>query len=359
MSSIQEILASILQAVYGKDVRQAIHDGVEMAYNKADDAATSAAAAAEAASGSQESAAASAQAASNSASSASDSADLAEQYKNEAFHTTPAGYEAFVGEVNSSLDDLYNNGVKNLLQNNQGTYNSGHGVIGTYNPSDGTVSCSGTATDNCYIRVAFGFPLKAGKYTLSGCPSGGGGSTYRLYVSNPSGISFSDAEYDIGSGVSFTVTQDDTFNCSIYVTNGQTLSNVIFKPMITRMGVPNSDYAHYVPYAQTNVALTERCNPLTPQKYTSNTSSANVHKFKIADCQQSHRWSGIALGYLQGHGLISLLLQYNSSTLTITDIKDGSAFSSSGIAITYSESSREVTITYSVGNGDNSLIFLG
>ena len=103
MSSIQQILASILNAVYGKDVRQAIHDGVEMAYNKADDAATSAAAAAEAASGSQESAAASAQAASNSASSASDFADAAEQYKNEAFHTTPAGYEAFVGEVNAAL----------------------------------------------------------------------------------------------------------------------------------------------------------------------------------------------------------------------------------------------------------------
>lgn len=118
MSSIQEILASILNAVYGKDVRQAIHDGVEMAYNKADDAATSAAAAAEAASGSQESAAASAQAASNSASSASDFADAAEQYKNEAFHTTPAGYEDFVNQVNSSLEkNGYGaHGIKNLVE---------------------------------------------------------------------------------------------------------------------------------------------------------------------------------------------------------------------------------------------------
>lgn len=269
MSSIQQILASILNAVYGKDVRQAIHDGVEMAYNKADDAATSAAAAAEAASGSQESAAASAQAASNSASSASDFADAAEQYKNEAFHTTPAGYEAFVGEVNSSLDYLAETGVKNLLPNTA-TSKTENGITYTVN-SDGTVTVNGTATAFTEIKV-FQFPKTDlvntfhDTYHLSGAPVGavdGDTNGFKLYASTKkvSDDSFAYSFFDTGNGVDIE-TSDTRYLSPIYiaVNQGITVNNVTFKPMLTRKGVSNSDYAHYVPYAQSNAALTEEIN---------------------------------------------------------------------------------------------------
>lgn len=258
MSSIQQILASILNAVYGKDVRQAIHDGVEMAYNKADDAATSAAAAAEAASGSQESAAASAQAASNSASSASDFADAAEQYKDEAFDTTPAGYEEFVSKTNSSLNDLYNNGVKNLLCNiDKGLGGDGGGITYTKN-ADGSITANGTTTGRSdyplwYNRVGL---LKAGTYKISGVPTGNVGM---IQIWN---ATRNRADVTISNGASQTFTYNGTDAIKVQIiastTSGVQVDNVMFKPMITVADAPNSDYAHYVPYAQSNAALTEK-----------------------------------------------------------------------------------------------------
>ena len=93
MSIIQD-LEQILSARYGRDVRQAIHDSIEEGYNiavQAEGKATTA----------QDSASASASASAQSSASALQSAQLAEQYKNEAFSGTPAGYEALVEKVNS------------------------------------------------------------------------------------------------------------------------------------------------------------------------------------------------------------------------------------------------------------------
>lgn len=259
MSSIQEILASILKAVYGKDVRQAIHDGVEMAYNKADNAETSAAAAADAASGSQNSAAASAQAAANSASSASDFADAAEQYKNEAFHTTPAGYEAFVSNTNKSLNDLYNNGVKNLLKN-EASSSSTSAATWVVN-SDGTINCSVTSvpSGNNQFNINNSFKLPAGKYRLTGLPSGQTGFYIQMFGSTEynTGVGIINRGFDSEKYVEWEFTSEQTCRIFIVVTSSSIVQNIVFKPMITLQGVPNSDYAHYVPYAQSNAALTE------------------------------------------------------------------------------------------------------
>lgn len=92
--SITQQLQAILQARYGRDVRQAIHDSIEDGYNiavQAEGKATTA----------QDSASASASAAAQSSTIALQSAQLAEQYKNEAFSGTPTGYEALVEKVNS------------------------------------------------------------------------------------------------------------------------------------------------------------------------------------------------------------------------------------------------------------------
>ena len=280
MSSIQEILASILAARYGKDVRQAIHDGVEMAYIKADNAETSAAAAAEAASGSQESAAASAQAASNSASSASNFADVAEQYKNEAFHTTPAGYEAFVSETNLSLSYNYEVGVKNILPN-IATSKTENGITYTVN-NDGTVTVNGTTTAFTEILV-FRFSKTDlintfhDTYHLSGAPVGatdGDTNGFKFYASTKKVFddSFGSSYFDLGNGVDIK-TSDTRYLSVIYiaVNQGITVNNVTFKPMLTRKVVPNSDYAHYVPFTKPNYLLTPKT--ILSEEYTQNTAN--------------------------------------------------------------------------------------
>lgn len=252
MSSIQEILASILNAVYGKDVRQAIHDGVEMAYNKADNAETSAAAAADAASGSQESAAASAQAAANSASSASDFADAAEQYKNEAFHTTPAGYEAFVSNTNSNLDYLYNSGVKNFYPI---VAPEGHFGVNCILNDDGTITTSGTSTGaNVSALAQVGFPTNI-QVKISGAPSGANGNR-KLQLADVTD-NYSIAAVDQGSGATVTLTANHVYQMRIYYASGTNMDNLTWKPMMTLASCPNSDYAHYVPYSKTNREITD------------------------------------------------------------------------------------------------------
>lgn len=266
MSSIQEILASILQAVYGKDVRQAIHDGVEMAYNKADNAETSAAAAADAASGSQNSAAASAQAAANSASSASDFADAAEQYKNEAFHTTPAGYEAFVSNTNSSLDYLAETGVKNLwdISNMENVRSSG-GLTYTKN-ADGSVSISaGTAQgSSTYFHTFYssdGIIKPNVTYDVSlGITIGGANNpVIQISVKDTSSSSWRSIKTISGGVQSGTFTAPNSFyalDVQLIYTTGDTISEATtIYPMIKYHGIQDNSF---VPYAQSNAALTER-----------------------------------------------------------------------------------------------------
>lgn len=299
MSSIQQILASILNAVYGKDVRQAIHDGVEMAYNKADDAATSAAAAAEAASGSQESAAASAQAASDSASSASDFADAAEQYKNEAFHTTPAGYEAFVGDVNSSLNYLANTGVKNILPmslagikaaNTSGVWNGNVYTLDTMTftvntDSDGNVTsikANGSTPSAAAVFLVYSASENATKFNnkkLNGS-SGGSNSSYGIRISDVT----VQTVYNFTGDTTITgLTNTGSVKVGIWIAANQSVSDKLFYPMIRDASISDSSYQ---PYAQSNAALTEK---VTSKNLSSDvtigdaTSISNLRVFKTGN----------------------------------------------------------------------------
>ena len=116
------------------------------------------------------------------------------------------------------------------------------------NNGDGTITANGTATttSNLYLKnfqskqdlINRGFGALAGKrFTFSGCPEGGGTSTYQLMaarVTNETGIL-----YDSGSGVTFTLKDLNAststsstvyFRISIY--NGYTCDNVVFRPML-------------------------------------------------------------------------------------------------------------------------------
>ena len=250
MSAISQVLNDILHARFGKDVRQAIHDGIELGYNIASDAQVKAETAQDSASASATAAANSASAAQTAANNASISAGLAEQYKEEAFHTTPAGYEDFVSETNSSLADLYQNGVKNLCPPKVNFASSELGIDYTFN-QDGTITVNGTATSaNVAILASHGlFTLKAGQYHISGAPT----NDAILQLQSDAGANLGT---DNGSGVDVTITYDRQVKLVLYVyqSHGE-YQNVIVKPMITLKSVANSDYAHYVPFALPNSDL--------------------------------------------------------------------------------------------------------
>ena len=99
-----------------------------------------------------------------------------------------------------------------------------------------------------------------GTYILSGCPSGGSGTTYYInavITKNGSALSLGQ---DFGSGVEITLNGDDNYNDKVQlqiacnVRNGYTASNLLFKPMLRLVTDTDSTYQ---PYAQTNKQLTD------------------------------------------------------------------------------------------------------
>lgn len=145
------------------------------------------------------------------------------------------------------------NGAKNLLINTA-TTTSHYGVIFTVNPN-GTVTPTNAASGgNAQLNYYPNLVIKAGTYKLSGCPAGGSGSKYYLQIFWDNSVG---SALDIGEGVEFTLESDKIINrVCMSVMNGYSAPSD-FKPMITFADQPNSDYAHYVPYAKSNRELTE------------------------------------------------------------------------------------------------------
>lgn len=133
---------------------------------------------------------------------------------------------------------------KNLLPNTASTTTS-NGVTFTVN-SDGSVTVNGTASADVTFQLSDFYIADAGEYILSGCPINGSYSTYAL---QDSGGSFSSRDY--GDGTTQTLSANSHIVPRIRIASGYTASNLTFYPQIRR----SSDPEGYVPYAKTNVEL--------------------------------------------------------------------------------------------------------
>lgn len=100
-----------------------------------------------------------------------------------------------------------------------------NGVTFTVN-SDGTIATSGTTTAYTTFYVANRIPFKTGvAYELSGCPSGGSETTYRMSLGG------SNAK-DYGTGGIFIPECDNNSDVRIQVNAGTNMDGLVFKPMI-------------------------------------------------------------------------------------------------------------------------------
>lgn len=147
-------------------------------------------------------------------------------------------------------DNMMDNGAVNISPNNF-TGRTDQGITFVVN-ADKTVTAStgsGGATANGNVNISF--PLKKGTYRLTGCPSGGSSTNYRLYVNAGSNY------FDYGDGVEFTLSSDTTVTLYCSVISGTVLTTPItFKPMLSDPSL-NLSYDDYVPYAMSNRELTE------------------------------------------------------------------------------------------------------
>jgi hypothetical protein len=141
--------------------------------------------------------------------------------------------------------------VGNLLPNNAISQTKNGGTF-TVN-ADGSVTVNGTFSENTSIILCDDISTvqKGENYILSGCPSGGTGSTYLLSFAQykSDGTHIVDLQ-DVGNGKNISLSDNcATSKMFIWIAGGQTFNNAIFKPMIRPVeidGIPTS--AKYVPY---------------------------------------------------------------------------------------------------------------
>ena len=181
--------------------------------------------------------------------------------------------EGALGALNTKekddIKDIYEvmgkNGAKNLNSYPyQDTTRTTNGITFT-DLGDGTIQANGTATADAYFSChsrAQGekndLIIPNGRYILSGCPSGGGTSTYNMMAQRTYNGSVNLLGRDSGDGVLFVANGDDfsanevNIQINIFIKNGQTVSNLIFKPML-RLAFDTDNT--YVPYVPTNREL--------------------------------------------------------------------------------------------------------
>lgn len=166
---------------------------------------------------------------------------------------TDSTYEPYHESVQNQLNAQGVLGAKNLLQNTA-TSQTINGITFTVN-ADKSVTVNGTATATTNLALEM-TPEFDSAVILSGCPLGGAANKYSIqYSSWVSGVPI---YADYGEGVIIP----NAFNKSTYpnarifinITNGQTISNLTFKPMIRLASDPDDTYQ---PYAMTNRELTQ------------------------------------------------------------------------------------------------------
>ncbi len=141
---------------------------------------------------------------------------------------------------------------KNLLPNNA-TSQVLNGITFTVN-SDKTITANGTSmavTDLYMVGSSTEYVdlgLSTGSYTLKGCPAGGSAASYMLYAVQKRGDKLSYYQ-EIGNGLTINVEAGDTFRIFIRILSGKTVSNILYKPMLSKNG------GNYIPYG--NIQIVE------------------------------------------------------------------------------------------------------
>ena len=132
---------------------------------------------------------------------------------------------------------------KNFLENT-GVSNTSNGVTFTIN-DDKTILVDGNNDGTANSRfIINNYSLKAGTYILNGCPSGGSSTTYRLVIQKTSDWSI--LGLDTGSGSEqFTIDEATKIQVAIFIQKGQTISNLLFKPMIRLSSIIDDTYEQY------------------------------------------------------------------------------------------------------------------
>lgn len=143
---------------------------------------------------------------------------------------------------------------KNLLKITAQT-TTVNGVAFTVN-SDGSITANGTASADAALDIGGGFALsRSEKYILTGCPSGGGDSAYRLYGLET--VGWTGVGSDVGEGAEFTPYTDNQCVYRIVIRSGVTADDLTFYPMLRYADISDDTFEPYKPSIEERLAALE------------------------------------------------------------------------------------------------------
>lgn len=124
-----------------------------------------------------------------------------------------------------------------------------NGITFAVNP-DKSITANGTATEDAVLIINDNqgtFLLEKNiEYILSGCPTGGSSTKYRLQIYNYDGKNTTKVEF--GEGATFKFTNENNsgyISASIIIKSGVTVSNLVFKPMVRLATITDATYEPY------------------------------------------------------------------------------------------------------------------
>lgn len=125
-----------------------------------------------------------------------------------------------------------------------------NGITFTDN-GDGTITANGTATAQATFTAArrTNFVLPKKSVFVSGCPSGGGASTYQISLGLYNDDAFVSSTIDYGTGIKYDLSDKTFTGCTLYciVSAGAKVENVVFKPQI-ELVTEDGEYEPFVTY---------------------------------------------------------------------------------------------------------------
>jgi hypothetical protein len=165
-------------------------------------------------------------------------------------NTNNTTYDIKDSTSRAALAEVVDAGAKNLVDfSNYSTSN-----LSFVTESNGVVTVNGTSTTT--YTIFSNVQLKAGAYIISGCPSGGGSSTYSIDLRTIEGAQIPNTT-DTGSGSPIiTINNTGTYRLSIRIAANYAATNITFYPMICSKPAWDASQK-YVPYAPTNKELYE------------------------------------------------------------------------------------------------------
>lgn len=154
------------------------------------------------------------------------------------------------------------------------------GIVWTAN-SDGTIIANGSSQSNfsdfAVISHLSPITFEAGEYILTGCPKGGVlNTTYEILLGTVSSGTTSRIAWDVGSGAKFTLENDTPIWVTIRVEKGNTVNNLIFKPMLRKSSVKND---RYMPFGVGSVEVKNIGKNLLPYPHYQTTQVQNEVSF--------------------------------------------------------------------------------